>query len=90
MLVTAISFAYLEKPSHLGFDDTNYGRQVTISAPVLEMLVSRFNVHSAFLFDLLGRPDYWSAVTRTKEEDASVQMGYGDAFKPLSLESRYV
>ncbi|KAK3321375.1 hypothetical protein B0T19DRAFT_445141 [Cercophora scortea] len=48
------------------FKDATYGYQASISRHTLDFVFQQFGVHAGFLADLLGRPNYWSPVARSK------------------------
>ncbi|KAK3684196.1 hypothetical protein B0T22DRAFT_539107 [Podospora appendiculata] len=46
--------------------DAIYGYQASISRHTLDFVFQQFGVHAGFLADILGRPNYWSPVARSK------------------------
>jgi len=48
-----------------------------MSRQTVQAIFSEFDIHEAFLFDLLGRPNYWSAVSAFKDEGEQRGSAYG-------------
>ncbi|KAK3062109.1 hypothetical protein LTS18_004810, partial [Coniosporium uncinatum] len=53
-----------------GEEQASYHRKASISSRLVQTLVDRFSVHGGFLFDLVGRPNYWSSAGFEKEGGA--------------------
>ncbi|OIW29321.1 hypothetical protein CONLIGDRAFT_680170 [Coniochaeta ligniaria NRRL 30616] len=47
-----------------------WGHKASISSDVVKSIFDKFSIHEGFLMDLLGRPNYWSAVSRIRDGDA--------------------
>ncbi|KAH7151648.1 hypothetical protein DER46DRAFT_614981 [Fusarium sp. MPI-SDFR-AT-0072] len=45
----------------------------SISKPLLQSLFTDYDIHSSFLLDLVGRPNYWSAVSQVKSDPTDNQ-----------------
>ncbi|KAK4034968.1 hypothetical protein C8A01DRAFT_48742 [Parachaetomium inaequale] len=49
--------------------DATFGHRASITRKLAETIFAQFDVHNGFMGDLVGRPDYWSAVGRCKGKD---------------------
>ncbi|KAK0728880.1 hypothetical protein B0T26DRAFT_186900 [Lasiosphaeria miniovina] len=62
-----VLFIKLEKSKESAFN-----QKVSISLEQAETIFSQFDIHGGFMGDLIGRPDYWSAINRCKSEGDKV------------------
>ncbi|KAM7216725.1 hypothetical protein V8F06_007835, partial [Rhypophila decipiens] len=59
-------FVKLEKSQHATFR-----QRASMSRPLVDSLFQKFDIHNSFLGDLIGRPNYWSAIGRSKDENGT-------------------
>lgn len=57
--------------------DATFQQRVSLSRSLIKTLFNTFDIHNGFLGDLLGRPDYWSAVGRFKEKGGKPDAAFG-------------
>lgn len=54
-----------------------FEQQASISQSMAAKLFDRFDVHSGFVLDLVGRPNYWAAVSQVKVDPVKRQEVFG-------------
>jgi hypothetical protein len=45
---------------------STFGQKASISRDLAETISTKYNIHPGFMADMIGRPNYWSAVERSK------------------------
>lgn len=49
-------------------DKATFDQKSTMSKQLALKIFDRFGIHGGFLLDLVGRPNYWSAVSQIKSD----------------------
>ena len=62
----------------------SFGHRASISRELFESVFKQFDIHSGFLLDLVGRPNYWSAVSRLKDVAGEAEGAFG-LYQPLII-----
>ncbi|KAK5997632.1 hypothetical protein PT974_02996 [Cladobotryum mycophilum] len=62
-----------------------WGHKASISVELIKSIFDRFDIHEGFLPDLLGRPNYWAAVSRLGDNG----VGSEDAFEFYCQQPRW-
>jgi hypothetical protein len=73
-------FIRLEKSA-----DATFGHRASITRKLAETIFAQFDIHNGFLGDLVGRPDYWSAIGRCKGKGVVVEEEFGRRFPTLCV-----
>ncbi|KPM39332.1 hypothetical protein AK830_g7256 [Neonectria ditissima] len=57
-------------------DAALFNFRASVSRSLTKELFARFNIHSGFMLDLLGRPNYWSSVSQWKEDGSEEKAAF--------------
>ncbi len=57
---------------------TAFGQRASISRKLAVTIFTRFHVHHGFMADMIGRPDYWSAIGRPKGKGGNPRDSFGN------------